>query len=77
MSGQVVVSMQQTIEIIKALSMNAKILIMDEPTSALSKTEIDKLFEIVSRLKQQGVAIIYITQIRRIAVYLRPHNYNA
>jgi ABC-type sugar transport system ATPase subunit len=52
---------QQLIEIAKALSLNANILIMDEPTSALSKAESQKLFKIVNKLSNEGVAIIYIT----------------
>lgn len=55
------VGQQQVVEIARALSMNAKILIMDEPTSAISEHEIDVLFEIIQNLKRQGVAIIYIT----------------
>jgi len=52
---------QQMIEIAKALSLNAKILIMDEPTSALSLTETEQLFGIIRRLKERGVSIIYIS----------------
>jgi ABC-type sugar transport system ATPase subunit len=52
---------QQLVEIAKALSLNARILIMDEPTSALSKAESQKLFKIIKKLAAEGVAIIYIT----------------
>ena len=52
---------QQLVEIAKALSMNAKVLIMDEPTSSLSTTEADRLFEVVKDLKHQGVGVIYIS----------------
>lgn len=55
------VGKMQMVEIAKALSENAKILIMDEPTSALSESEIDKLMEILKTLKQHGVTCIYIT----------------
>ncbi len=55
------VGKMQMVEIAKALSENAKILILDEPTSALSKTEIDKLMEILETLKSHGVTCIYIT----------------
>jgi ribose transport system ATP-binding protein len=55
------VAVQQMIEIAKALSLNAKILIMDEPTSSLSEQETKRLFEIVRRLKSRGVGIIYIS----------------
>lgn len=52
---------KQLVEIIKALSANAKILIMDEPTSALTKEEVDYLFNIVRKLHEEGTSIIYIT----------------
>lgn len=55
------VGKMQMVEIAKALSENAKILILDEPTSALTKTEIEKLFEILRTLKEHGVTCIYIT----------------
>jgi len=52
---------QQLVEIAKALSLRAKILIMDEPTSALSDAEIEKLFAVIKRLQRSGVSIIYIS----------------
>lgn len=52
---------QQLVEIAKALSLDASILVMDEPTSALSKAESKKLFNVVKKLSNDGVAIIYIT----------------
>lgn len=52
---------QQLIEVAKALSLNARVLIMDEPTSALADTEVQRLFNVIRRLSAQGVAIIYIT----------------
>ena len=52
---------QQIVEIAKALAQNAKILIMDEPTSALSKSEVDSLFNIIKELTAQGVSIVYIS----------------
>ena len=52
---------RQAIEIAKALSIDARVLVMDEPTSAISSREIDRLFEIVGRLKKQGVAILFIS----------------
>ena len=55
------VGQQQIIEIIKALMTDAKVLIMDEPTAALSDTEIKSLFKIIYQLKEQGVAIVYIS----------------
>lgn len=51
----------QLVEIAKALTIDAKILIMDEPTSSLSKQETEKLFEIVRKLKKEGTSIIYIS----------------
>ncbi len=59
--GDLPVSMQQMVEIAKALSSNAKILIMDEPTSALTNKEIEDLFLIIRRLKEQGHGIVYIS----------------
>ncbi|NLJ32005.1 MAG: sugar ABC transporter ATP-binding protein [Clostridiales bacterium] len=59
--GNLAVSKQQMVEIAKALSTNAKVLIMDEPTSALTASEIDDLFKIIRMLKSQGCGIIYIS----------------
>lgn len=59
--GELSVSKQQMIEIAKAVSTNARILIMDEPTSALTSREIDELFEIIERLKKDGCGIVYIS----------------
>lgn len=55
------VSKQQMVEICKALSVKSEILIMDEPTSALSESEIDELFRIIHKLKTEGVGIFYIS----------------
>jgi len=55
------VAQQQMVEVAKALSLDAKILIMDEPTSALSENEIRQLFSTIRKLKKQGVSIIYIS----------------
>lgn len=52
---------QQQVEIAKAISTNASVIIMDEPTSAIADAEIEVLFQQVEELKQQGVAILYIT----------------
>jgi ribose transport system ATP-binding protein len=52
---------QQVVEIAKAVSKNVKLLIMDEPTAPLTVSEVDSMFEIVRRLKQNGVTIIYIS----------------
>ncbi|GAK59204.1 D-ribose ABC transporter, ATP-binding protein [Candidatus Vecturithrix granuli] len=52
---------QQMVEIAKALSINARILIMDEPTSSLSRNEAEQLFKVMKELRLQGVGIIYIS----------------
>jgi ABC-type sugar transport system ATPase subunit len=76
------VAQQQIIEITKALSENAGIIIMDEPTAALSGEEVKKLFAIIRDLKRQGIGIIYIShrleEIYEVAdrvVVLRDGNY--
>jgi len=55
------VARQQMVEIAKALSFNSEVLILDEPTAALSESEIEDLFRIIRKLRNNGVAIIYIT----------------
>lgn len=52
---------QQLIEIAKALSLDASILIMDEPTSALTESEVERLYGVIDSLRQQGVTILYIS----------------
>lgn len=59
--GELPVSKQQMVEIAKALSTNARILIMDEPTSALTAKEIDDLFRIIKELRAKGCGIVYIS----------------
>ncbi|ROR28659.1 monosaccharide ABC transporter ATP-binding protein (CUT2 family) [Mobilisporobacter senegalensis] len=59
--GDLPVSKQQMVEIAKALSINAKILIMDEPTSALTSKEINDLFVIIKKLRSEGCGIVYIS----------------
>lgn len=61
MVGNYSVGIQQIIEIAKAISFDAKVIIMDEPTSALSETEVDRLYAIIADLKRQGVAIVFIS----------------
>lgn len=59
--GDLPVSKQQMVEIAKALSTNARVLIMDEPTSALTSKEIDDLFRIIRQLRAKGCGIVYIS----------------
>jgi general nucleoside transport system ATP-binding protein len=59
--GELPVGVQQRVEIIKALSNEAKVLILDEPTAVLTPQEIDELMEIMRSLKAQGTSIIFIT----------------
>ena len=61
LAGDLKVSEQQMVEIAKALSQNAKVLIMDEPTSALSRKEIKDLFRVIRKLRDEGRGIIYIS----------------
>ena len=62
---------QQLVEIAKALSLDARLLIMDEPTSCLTNVEVERLFQVIADLKQRGVSVIYIShrlqEIERIA----------
>ena len=55
------VAYQQVVEICKNLTRNAKILVLDEPTAVLTFTEIEKLFSLINKLKNDGVSIIYIS----------------
>lgn len=55
------IGQQQIVEIAKVLSLDVRILIMDEPTSALSNTEVEVLFRVIRELKEQGVSIVYIS----------------
>ncbi|MEK5477511.1 sugar ABC transporter ATP-binding protein [Paenibacillus sp. FSL R5-0407] len=60
-AGECSVGQQQMIEIAKALLTDTKVIIMDEPTSALTEREIQKLFEVIASLKKDGVSIVYIS----------------
>ncbi len=59
--GRLTVAQMQTVEIAKALSHNAEVLIMDEPTSAISDREVESLFGLIGDLTRRGVAVIYIS----------------
>ncbi len=69
--GDMTVARQQLVEIAKALSFNSRVLVMDEPTSALNETEVEHLFAVIEDLKANGVGIVYIThkmdEVKRIA----------
>lgn len=59
--GNLTVGKQQMVEIAKALSMDAKVIVFDEPTAALTESEINELFVIIDDLRAKGVGIIYIS----------------
>ncbi len=68
---ELTVAKQQMVEIAKALSFDAKVLIMDEPTSALTDSEVETLFALIEQLKARGTGIVYIShrmdELRRLA----------
>jgi ribose transport system ATP-binding protein len=66
--GTLSIAEQQLVEIARALHVNAKILVMDEPTTALSSRETEKMFTLVKQLRSEGIAIIYISH-RMAEVY--------
>ena len=61
LAGSLSIAQQQIVVIAQALSIHAKLVIMDEPTSALSKQEAERLFEIIRQLKAQGITIVYVS----------------
>jgi len=65
------VGSQQLVEIARALATGCRVLVLDEPTSSLTRQDVERLFEIIERLKQQGKAIVYIShfieEVRRVA----------
>ena len=61
MVGVLPVSKQQTVEIAKALSLDSRIVVMDEPTASLATHEVERLFTQIRRLKERGIAVLYIS----------------
>ena len=61
LAGSLSVGVQQLVEVAKAISLNAKLIIMDEPTSSLSEKEIAELFSVVRDLKSKGISIVFIS----------------
>lgn len=59
--GRLTTAQQQLVEIAKALAFNARIIVMDEPSAALTQHEVEKLFGIIRDLKKQGIGVIYIS----------------
>ena len=60
LAGELSVGQQQIIEIAKALMTNASVIIMDEPTAALTDREIETLFTVINKLRKEGVSFVYI-----------------
>jgi ribose transport system ATP-binding protein len=69
--GRLSVADQQIVEIARALVIDAKVIVFDEPTSSISQHDVDSLFRVIDKLKRSGIAIIYIShfleEIRRVA----------
>ncbi|MFF6914423.1 ATP-binding cassette domain-containing protein [Streptomyces sp. NPDC012466] len=59
--GRLGVAQQQVVEIVKALSLDARLLIMDEPTAALADHEVDQLYALVRRLQEHGIGVLYVS----------------
>lgn len=60
-AGELSVAQQQMVEIAKALSFDARVLILDEPTSVLDRDRVATLFQVIARLKAQGIGIVYVS----------------
>jgi ribose transport system ATP-binding protein len=61
LAGSLTIAQQQLVVIAQALSTNAKLIVMDEPTSALSNQDAERLFEIIRQLKAQGITVVYVS----------------
>lgn len=68
--GSLSIGQQQLVEIARALALESRLLIMDEPTSSLTETETSKLYEVIAQLKQRDVSILYITHRLKEIQYL-------
>ncbi len=58
---QLSIAQQQIVEIVKSLALEARLIVMDEPTATLTRQEVDRLFELIAELKTRGIGIIYIS----------------
>jgi len=60
-AGRLTIAEQQLVEVARAVAIGCRVLVLDEPTSSLTRADVDRLFELIARLKSQGLAIIYIS----------------
>src|SRR5207245_5657108 len=71
--GDLPLAAQQVVEICRALAADARILLMDEPTSSLQREDVDRLFALIRQLAARGIAIVYIShfleEVREIAAH--------
>jgi ribose transport system ATP-binding protein len=69
--GSLAIAARQIVEIARAVVLDAKVIILDEPTSSLARPDVEKLFRLIARLKERGLAVIYIShfleEVREIA----------
>jgi ribose transport system ATP-binding protein len=70
-AGRLSLGAQQLVEVARALVSNARVIVFDEPTSSLTEHDAERLFEVIARLRAQGIAIVYIShfleEVRRVA----------